>query len=101
MKREVSKVNIYACKKATKTSIRYINSTNKTETGATPKAPPFPSPLWAMNINEIKLNMIMCPAEILAKSRIISANGLVKIPTISIGIIIGISAKGTPGGLKI
>ena len=29
------------------------------------------------------------------------AKGLVKIPTISIGIIIGISASGTPGGLKI
>ena len=43
---------------------------------------------------------MMCPAEIFAKSLIIKANGFVKIPTISIGIIIGISASGTPGGLK-
>jgi hypothetical protein len=54
-----------------------------------------------MNINEIKLSIIMCPAEMFANNRIIKANGFVKIPTISIGIIIGISAKGTPGGLNI
>ena len=36
-----------------------------------------------------------------ANKRIINAKGLVKTPTISIGIIIGISANGTPGGLKI
>ena len=35
-----------------------------------------------------------------ANKRIIKANGLVKIPTISMGIIIGIKANGTPGGLK-
>ena len=54
-----------------------------------------------MNIREIKLKIIMCPAEMLANSLIIKAKGLVKIPTISIGIIMGINAKGTPGGLKI
>lgn len=43
----------------------------------------------------------MCPAEMLANNLIIKAKGFVKIPTISIGIIIGISASGTPGGLKI
>lgn len=42
----------------------------------------------------------MCPAEMLANNLIINAKGFVKIPTISIGIIIGISASGTPGGLK-
>lgn len=43
----------------------------------------------------------MWPAVMFANKRIISAKGLVKIPTISIGIIIGIKASGTPGGLKI
>lgn len=44
---------------------------------------------------------MMCPAEIFANSLIIKANGFVNIPTISIGIMIGIKANGTPGGLKI
>ena len=44
---------------------------------------------------------MICPAEMLANNLIINAKGLVKIPTISIGIIIGIKAKGTPGGLNI
>ena len=39
--------------------------------------------------------------EMFANNRIIKANGFVKIPIISIGTIIGISANGTPGGLKI
>ena len=43
----------------------------------------------------------MWPAVMFANKRIISAKGLVKIPTISIGTIIGIKASGTPGGLKI
>ncbi len=72
-----------------------------TETGATPNAPIFPNPLCAININDIKLSIIMCPAEIFANNLIIKAKGFVNIPTISIGIIIGISAKGTPGGFKI
>ena len=36
----------------------------------------------------------------LANSLIINAKGFVNIPTSSMGIIIGINAKGTPGGLK-
>ena len=42
----------------------------------------------------------MWPAVMFANKRIIKANGLVKIPTISMGIIMGIKANGTPGGLK-
>ena len=41
----------------------------------------------------------MCPAVILANSLIIKANGFVKTPNISIGIIIGSSGNGVPGGL--
>ena len=44
---------------------------------------------------------MICPAEIFANSLIIKANGFVNIPTISMGIMIGIKANGTPGGLKI
>jgi hypothetical protein len=43
----------------------------------------------------------MCPADMFAKRRIINANGFVNIPTISIGIMIGIKAMGTPGVAKI
>lgn len=78
-----------------------MNKTNKTDTGESPKAPAVPNPLCAIKINEIKLKIIICPAEILAKSLIIKAKGFVKTPTNSIGIIIGIRANGTPGGLNI
>ena len=44
--------------------------------------------------------MIMWPAVMFAKRRTIRENGLVKIPTNSIGIMIGNKATGTPGVLK-
>ena len=50
-------------------------------------------------INDIKLKIIMCPAVIFANNLIIKANGFVKTPNISIGIIIGNNAAGVPGGL--
>ena len=50
---------------------------------------------------EINDTTIICPAVILAKSRIINAAGLINIPAISIGIKIGYKAIGTPGGVKI
>ena len=78
-----------------------MNKTNKTDTGESPKAPAVPNPLCAMKIKEIKLRIIIWPAEIFAKSLIINAKGFVKTPTSSMGIIIGISANGTPGGLNI
>ena len=53
-----------------------------------------------IKINDTRLNMIMCPAVMLAKSLIISANGLVNKPIISTGIILGKSIFGTPGVLK-
>ena len=49
---------------------------------------------------EINETTIMCPAVMFAKSRIIKAAGLIKIPAISIGINIGYKAIGTPGGVK-
>ena len=57
---------------------------------------------WAnMNINEIKQIMIMCPATMLAKRRIISAMGFIKRLRISTGTKMNFIPRGTPGGLKI
>lgn len=72
-----------------------------TATGDKLQAARSPRPLCAIKINDIRLSIIMCPAEIFANNLIIRANGFVKIPTISMGIMIGISANGTPGGLNI
>ena len=77
----------------TKTSIRLINTEKNKDTGAN-------SMLLKIKISDIRLNIIICPAEIFANNLIIKANGFVNIPIISIGTIIGINAKGTPGGLK-
>lgn len=57
--------------------------------------------LWFTKIIEINANTMMCPAAMLANKRIINAKGFVKIPTNSIGIIIGNKATGTPGAAKI
>ena len=79
--------------------MRNINKTNATEIGATDQPAKTLLPLFeATKINEIKLNIIIWPAVMFAKSLIIRAKGLVKTPNISIGIIIGNSAVGVPGG---
>ena len=80
-------------------TIKNINNTNNTEIGATDHPATALAPLFeATKINDIKLNIIICPAVIFAKSRIIRAKGFVKTPKISIGIIIGNNATGVPGG---
>ena len=91
---------MYACKKATNNSISIINNTNNTESGATPKAAPSPDWDCTINIKEIKLRIVMCPAVMLANNLIIKAKGFVNTPKISIGTIIGIKTSGV-GGLKI
>ncbi len=53
-----------------------------------------------IKINDIKHIMMMWPASMFAKSRIINANGLVNMPSISTGIKIGFTNNGT-GGLII
>ena len=86
-------VNIYACKAATNNSKIETNNAYGTETA--PKAA-----FLKININEIILKIIMCPAVIFAIRRMVNENGLVNIPIISNGIIIGFSKNGT-GGQKI
>ena len=57
--------------------------------------------LLKIKIKPIKLKIIMCPAVMFAKRRIIRENGLVKIPTTSIGRIIILKKKENNVTIKI
>ena len=78
----------------TNTSIILINTEKKRETGAT-------QILLKININEIRLNTIMCPAEKFANNRIIKVSGLTNMPKNSIGAINNFIGTGIPGIQKI
>ena len=78
----------------TNTSIILINTEKKRETGAT-------QILLKININEIRLNTIMCPAELFANNRIINVSGLTNMPKNSIGAINNFIGTGIPGIQKI
>ena len=92
-------VNTYAWMKATNNSSAFIKMLNNTE--ATVSVPFKAGPILAeINIKQVSTNIAMCPASILAKRRIIKANGFVKIPKNSINGIIGtgtFSHQGTSG----
>ena len=62
----------------TKTSIRLINTEKNNDTGAK-------SILLKIKISDIKLNIIICPAEIFANNLIINEIGFIKIHKNSIG----------------
>ena len=65
---------------------------------------PKPCPNFSVNtkINEIKQIMIMCPATMLAKRRMINAPGLINTAlNNSTGTKMNFTPNGTPGGLKI
>ena len=94
MNKADNNVNTYACKAATNISNTDINNTKAPEIGET-------ATVSNIKINENKLKIIMCPAVIFAKRRIIKAKGFVSIPISSTGTIIGASHTGTPGVLKI
>ena len=85
-----SMVNIYACMATTKISITLINTENPTESGAI-------QTVSAIKIKDIKLNTIICPAEILAKSLIINEIGFINIPKNSIGAKNNFIGTGSPG----
>ena len=74
----------------TNTSITLINTENTLDAGAI-------QTLFAININDIKLNTIMCPADIFANKRIIREIGLINIPINSIGAKNNFIGTGTPG----
>ena len=84
-------VNTYAWINATNNSKQYINIENRIDTTAV--TPPTTAPILnvMININAMSTIMIRCPAKILAKRRIISAIGLVRVEIISI---IGMSGSG-------
>lgn len=83
-------VNIYACMATTNTSIILIKKENATDTGAIQR-------LSNINIKEIKLNTIICPAVMFANKRIIKEIGLINIPINSIGAKNNFIGTGTPG----
>ena len=78
----------------TKTSIRLINTEKNKDTGAN-------SMLLKIKISDIKLNIIICPAEIFANNLIINEIGLMKIPKNSIGAKNNFIGTGMPGIQKI
>ncbi len=67
--------------------------TKKYDTGATASD-------LKIKIRQTRLRMIIWPAVMFAKRRIIRANGFENIPMISTGIIMGNSQNGTPGCCK-
>ena len=74
----------------TKTSIRLINTEKNNDAGAN-------QTLLKINISDIKLNIIICPAEIFANSLIIRDIGLINIPKNSIGARNNFIGTGIPG----
>ena len=57
--------------------------------------------LSAIKIKEIKLNMMICPADMFANKRIMSEMGLMKIPANSMGARNNFMGAGRPGIQKI
>ena len=78
----------------TNTSIRPTKTAKNIEPGET-------QILLNINIKEIRLNMIICPAVMFANKRIINEAGFIKIPANSIRAKNGFSGTGTPGIQKI
>ena len=76
-----------------------MNTTNAIDNGENPQ-PIYVLSAPKINMSDIKQMMIICPAIMLAKRRIINAKGFVNTPKISTGIKIGFTPIGT-GGLKI
>ena len=78
----------------TNTSIISIKTEKKMEAGANHK-------LLKMKISDIRLNIIICPAEIFANNLIIREIGFMKIPKNSIGARNNFIGTGMPGIQKI
>ena len=74
----------------TNTSITLIKSEKSTESGAT-------QIVFNINISDIRLSTITCPAVMFANKRIINAIGFTNIPMISIGAKNNFIGIGKPG----
>ena len=82
---------------ATSNSRKYINTENATDTTETPAPTATPIRPANMKISDINTKIIMCPANMFAKRRIIRAIGLVSVPIISISGINGSGALRNTG----
>jgi len=73
---------------------------NASDTGETPQ--PAPAFIFSpkMNIIEIKQMIMMWPATMFAKRRMIKAKGLINTLKNSTGTRMNFTPSGTPGGLK-
>ena len=78
----------------TKTSIRLIDTEKNSDAGAN-------QILLKINMSDIKLNIIICPADMLANNLIIREIGLIKMPKNSIGARNNFIGTGMPGIQKI
>ena len=78
----------------TKTSIKLINTEKNKEAGAS-------QIVLKINIREMRLNIIICPAEIFANNLIIKDIGLINIPRNSMGAKNNFIGTGMPGIQKI
>ena len=79
MNTDESMVNTYAWMNATSTSTQFIKMLNNTDTTLIEVL--MAAPILAVTkMMLVNAKMMECPAKILAKRRIIKANGLVKIP---------------------
>ena len=98
MKMALSIVNTIAWMKQTKTSSVDMNTLIMTLTALMPRNTPIDL-LATKKMMQTKDMAIACPAMILAKRRIIKANGFVKMPTNSMAGIRGkaLRASGTSG----
>ena len=86
---------------ATITSSEKMAMVNKIEIGMIPSAPPILSPLLPMmKINEIRDKTMKCPAEMFANNRMANAKGFTNKLMISMSVIKGTIAMGTPGMAK-
>ena len=83
-------VKIYACNAATKSS-------NKDKANAKPNDNELPNQFLNMNIKPMILINTICPAVIFAYKRIIKENGLIIVPSNSMGAKIIFIGVGTPG----
>ena len=73
---------------------------NANDTGVIPQPAPLAIFSAKMNIIEIKQMMMMWPATMFAKRRMINAKGLMNTLKNSTGTRMNFTPNGTPGGLK-
>jgi len=90
----------YAWMNATKISMKYINIVNGIENNDVPQ-PAYVFNPAKMKISDMRHIIIMCPATMFAKRRMINAMGLINTLRNSTGTRMSFTPIGIPGGLNI